>query len=426
MIDFRHGDNRQILRQMIDDGVRVDSVVTDPPYGLTSIIKRFGKQGSAPALSNGPTGVFKRASGGFMGQTWDGTQIERDPEFWRLVYDVMKPGAYCLAFSGARTGHWQAVAMEQAGFIMHPMIGWVSGQGFPKAHAADLEGWDGWAYGTQSMKPALEPIYFAQKPFSEKTGAANILKHGVGAINIDACRVGGAFFIQVGDRLVLSPGRHPANLVHDGSDAVVALFPESKGQQGDVRGTEPSRTGDENTHCYGKYGRVPAATRNDSGSAARFFNSFRYACDKCHDTGRIDDGDMSAGGYVLEDCSHLCPVCAGESAVARCVDPIIYHPKATKADRAGSKHPTVKPIRLLRWLCRLITPPGGTILDPFAGSGTTGAAALSEGFSAILIEKEDSYAADIRQRFNLLDGSYDFDQEYQNLVVDNFSLDDIL
>lgn len=403
MIDFRHGDNRQILRQMIDDGVRVDSVVTDPPYGLTSIIKRFGKQGSAPALSNGPTGVFKRASGGFMGQTWDGTEIERDPEFWRLAYDVMKPGAYCLAFSGARTGHWQAVAMEQAGFIMHPMIGWVSGQGFPKAHAAGLEGWQGWAYGTQSMKPALEPIYFAQKPFGEKTGAANILKHGVGAINIDGCRAGGEDLsyrttsyrearsgefsgqaqtnFTTGSKTVT--GRHPANLAHDGSDAVVALFPDSKGQQGDVRGTEPSA---KTKHAYGEFeARTPAAARNDSGSAARFFNSF------------IPDAD-----------------------------PIIYHAKATKGDRAGSKHPTVKPIGLLRWLCRLITPPGGTVLDPFAGSGTTGAAALAEGFNAILIEKEDSYADDIRQRFNIIDGKYDLDAELEKLTVDNFSLEDIL
>src|SRR5690606_36728341 len=139
----------------------------------------------------------------------------------------------------------------------------------------------------------------------------------------------------------------------------VALFPESKGQQGDVRGTEKSHTGDENTHCYGEFGRVGFAKRSDtSGSAARFFETYPF------------DGT-----------------------------PIIYHPKAGKTDRAGSSHSTVKPVGLMRALVRHITPPGGTVLDPFAGSGTTGVAALAEGMDCILIEQEPAYAADIRRRF---------------------------
>lgn len=414
-ITLHEGDNRESLRRLIDRGVRVHSVVTDPPYGLTSITKRFGKEGAAPAKF-GADGAFARASAGFMGSKWDGTGIERDPEFWKLVWEILLPGGYVVAFSGSRTGHWQACAMEMAGFVMHPFLGWVYGQGFPKAHNAskaidrelgtgdareitaelytakrikpgatvvaeggygkqdvdftatvsrggspEAQQWDGWAYGGQALKPALEPIYVGQKPFSEKNGALNLLRHGVGALNIDGCRVATPDHkMQTGGSDI---GRHPANLLHDGSDEVVALFPESKGQQGDVRGTENSHTGDENTNCYGEYGRIAAPKRGDTnGSAARFFNAF--------------------------------PLDA---------DPIRYHAKAGKVDRAGSRHPTVKPVALMQWLVTLVTPPGGIVLDPFAGSGTTGQAAMNLGFDAILMEAEPQFAADIRARFNLHD-----------------------
>lgn len=277
------GDNRESLRRLIDQGVRVHSVVTDPPYGLVSVQKRFGKEGSAAARTEGNDGSFARLSGGFMGKAWDGTGIERDPEFWKLIYDILLPGGYVFAFSGSRTGHWQACAMEMAGFVMHPMHGWTFGSGFPKAHNASkaidqhlgVDGtkgdvrvasgskrnsmaghfaggeyhdyvpgspeaaqWEGWAYGTQAQKPALEPIYLGQKPFSEKTGAANLLMHGVGAVNIDGCRVptnpdvddprlGGTGSWKTdkaaqnvyeggyegGDIASSSLGRHPANLI---------------------------------------------------------------------------------------------------------------------------------------------------------------------------------------------------------------------
>lgn len=425
-------DNRMSLRRLIDSGVRVHSVVTDPPYGLTSIVKRFGKGGSAPA-KQGTDGAFARASKGFMGKEWDGSGIERDPEFWRLIWEILLPGGFVFAFSGSRTGHWQACAMEQAGFIMHPMHGWVFGSGMPKAHDAAkaidkvlgtpgevvptgdpvkrmipcaeqnssgswtkdsgreyqpgeyLPGspealqWRGWKYGTQSQKPALEPIYLGQKPFSEKTGAANLLKHGVGAVNIDGCRVptnpgvddprlGGNGTWKTdkaaknvynggyaGENVSSSPlGRHPANLILDGSSEVVALFPESKGQQGPV-GPEhgPRKT----VNCFGDYGpRPPTLPRGDEGSAARFFHAFPP-------------------------------------------DPLVYHPKAGKEDRAGGNHPTVKPIALMQYLIRHVTPPGGTVLDPFAGSGTTGEAALREGFDCILMESEPEYVAFLRERF---------------------------
>lgn len=414
-ITLHEGDNREHLRRLIDEGVRVHAIVTDPPYGLTSIAKRFGKEGAAAARKEGTDGSFSRLSRGFMGKTWDGTGIERDPEFWKLCHDILLPGGYCFAFSGSRTGHWQACAMEMAGFVMHPMHGWVFGSGWPKAHNAskaidkmlnttdqreivetkyeakrmapgatvvregayrkreeeesdptfqanverggspEAQQWDGWAYGTQAQKPALEPIFLGQRPFSEKTGAANLLKHGVGAVNIDATRV------PYSDSSTSeSKARHPANLLHDGSDEVVAMFPDSDGQQAAVGPQHGAKAG---VNCYGDYGpREDTPPRRDSGSAARFFHAFPP------DT-----------------------------------DPLIYHPKAGRSDRAGSKHPTVKPIALMQYLIRHITPPGGVVLDPFAGSGTTAEAARREGFDCILMEADSEYAQFIRD--TLIGGS---------------------
>lgn len=771
-VTLHEGDNRESLRRLIDQGVRVHSVVTDPPYGLVSIQKRFGKEGSKAARTEGNDGSFARLSGGFMGQAWDGSGIERDPEFWKLIYEILLPGGYVFAFSGSRTGHWQACAMEMAGFVMHPMHGWVFGcmdtatecltrrgwlaytdllptdevlqwdsetdtlswvvpehvheydfdgemvqiknrhthqvltpnhrvyakvrrhsrhpkptayevveanevhnrpgnwqvdlpmastlyqsqcvvdpafaylvgwwltdawphkdanaccfsqskpetlvklrsalegfnaseyvkpakkdthndehtfyltgpmadrlrnefpdrtlgwevlgwtidarralyeglmdgdgsrnkagqiaeafwsqkqdrrdvflalalsigircyedpvkgvvyvnqktrttqvqgkqradmlpyrgkvwcltvptgafvvrrsgrpfitgnSGFPKAHAADkaidkalgahktsrgtesrdydsasgdygmknrcrdcgrpffssnpckcpkpgavtpeAAQWEGWAYGTQTQKPALEPIYLGQKPFDAKTGAANLLKHGVGAVNIDGCRVPttseelvvddgrrvdmqrdtihegydrpNATMFRTGKPAVRggpsnTQGRHPANLILDGSPEVVAMFPDSKGQQG--------RSTDANRSQVNTYGAVTDngksyEPRADSGSAARFFHQF------------------------------------GPDA-----DPLFYHPKAGKADRAGSKHPTVKPIALMQYLIRHITPPGGVVLDPFAGSGTTAEAARREGFDCILMEAQPEYIAFLKQRFDFTDDEID-------------------
>lgn len=350
LVSLYEGDNRDVLKVLIAEGVRVHAVVTDPPYHLESVVARFGKTGSAAAQA-GSDGRFARQSKGFMGRAWDGAQgdyrIAQDPDFWNLVRQILLPGGYVLGFASPRTGHRQAVAMETAGFIIHPFFGWVYAQGFPKAHSAAKAGgkWEGWFYGAQSCKPALEPIYVAQSPFEGKSQIANLLRHGVGAMNIDACRLEGG---EGQGR----EGRWPANLLHDGSPEVLAQFPEAPGQAG--RTSTANRVANKNV--YGdmiRGGGEASAPRSDSGSAARFFNSF----------------------------------------------PVVYHAKATAADRAGSTHPTVKPVELLQWLCRLVTPPGGIVLDPFAGSGTLGTAATLEGFDAILIEREPDYCADIIRRF---------------------------
>ena len=224
--------------------------------------------------------------------------------------------------------------------------------------------WEGW--GT-ALKPALEPIVFARKPL-DGTVAANVLAYGVGALNIDACRIEGepvqAVFSgakggnreAVGGAAVFgdsgkyqsephSAGRWPANVIHDGSPEVVEAFPANAGAFAPVRGTEESVPAKGDV-VYGFRERVPHHHHGDSGSAARFF----------------------------------------------------YSAKADAEDRLGSKHPTVKPIDLMAWLCRLVTPPGGVILDPFAGTGTTGLAAMREGFDCILIEREAQYVADINRR----------------------------
>lgn len=354
------GDNRESLRKLIAQGVRVHSVVTDPPYALTSITKRFGGKSAAPARVDGNDGSFARLSSGFMGKKWDATGIERDPEFWRLIFEILLPGGYVFAFSGARTGHWQAGAMEQAGFIMHPMHGWVYGSGWPKpTYAPDLPEWEGWGYGTQSQKPALEPIYLGQRPFSEKGGVANIVKHGVGAVNINGCRVG---------------DRSPSNLILDGSPDVVGLFPHGKSGKPGIK-----RKGNEGA-CYGAESREPGTNMvgyGDEGSNARFFHQFALAEE---DYQRAIDA-----GVIGEDRG----------------DAIVYHAKANKIDRAGSKHPTVKPIGLVEYLVRHITPPGGIVLDPFAGTGTTAEAARRQGFLCIVMESEPEYVDFLVSRLNL-------------------------
>jgi DNA modification methylase len=443
---IHHGDCLEILRAMPD--ASVDSVVTDPPYGLS-----------------------------FMGKKWDYDVPSAD--IWRECLRVLKSGGHLLAFAGTRTQHRMAVRIEDAGFEIRDLIAWVYGSGFPKSldvskaidkaagrnsdavaalkdelrKAFDSSGltlsilnercgfeasgylrksstwtgvlpspekwwkmrevigcdeslsfefkeierevigqkpwtnsaahfvpgenhkervnlditapateaarqWQGW--GT-ALKPALEPITLARKPL-EGTVAANVLTHGTGGINVDGGRVGtdevktnakakGSSFTSVGDSQGFNGceesvhiGRWPANFIHDGSDEVVGLFPETGkstgGRIGNAGGGSvpnvPTGTFEAGNPGYG-----------DTGSAARFF----------------------------------------------------YCAKASKADRdADNHHPTVKPTDLMRYLCRLVTPPGGIVLDPFMGSGSTGKAAILEGFQFIGIEREAEYVAIAKAR----------------------------
>ena len=291
-----HGDCLERLRELPD--CSVDACVTDPPYGLS-----------------------------FMGKAWD--YDVPGAEVWREVLRVLKPGGHLLAFAGTRTQHRMAVQIEDAGFEIRDLIAWVYGSGFPKSRNLDGD-WQGW--GT-ALKPALEPITVARKPLGG-TVAANVLRHGTGAINVDGCRVGD------------STGRWPANLIHDGSEDVVWCFPQTTPspskpvRQGGGQGYKPGAE-------YGAARDGFGVGYGDSGSAARFF----------------------------------------------------YCAKASKADRGVENvHPTVKPTELMRYLCRLVTPPGGVVLDPFMGSGSTGKAAVLEGFRFIGIEREAEYLEIARQR----------------------------
>ena len=275
------GDAATTMRNLPGDSV--DSIVTDPPYGL-----------------------------GFMGKKWD-VGVPAVDVFAECLR-VLKPGGHLLAFGGSRTYHRLAVAVEDAGFEIRDQIMWVYGSGFPKSRnvGKDVPEFDGW--GT-ALKPAHEPIVMARKP-PAGTVASNVMEHGTGALNIDGCRVGteenlervsggsanrvGDWGMKAGHTAPQPQGRFPANLIHDGSEEATAGM----------------------------------------GQAARYF----------------------------------------------------YCAKASKKDRGeGNKHPTVKPTELMRYMCRLVTPPGGVVLDPFMGSGSTGKAAVKEGFKFIGIEKEKEY-----------------------------------
>jgi site-specific DNA-methyltransferase (adenine-specific) len=398
------GDCREVLAELPEN--HFDSCCCDPPYHLTSIVKRFGAENAAPAQF-GSDGRYARVSGGFMNKAWDGGDVAFDPATWRAVWRVLKPGAHLVAFGGTRTFARMAVAIEDAGFEIRDTIAWLYGSGFPKSHdvskgldrtldfdwrmvgtrpgvgnnntttrgifgteilvteTTNLFGnaWNGW--GT-ALKPAMELLVLARKPLSEGTIAANVLKWGTGAINVDGCRIGTSKDVpasaakdRIGqiakgdergrtmDTAGFDPnvGRWPANVTHDGSAEVTAAFPETI-SGGGVRNSA------KDAGIYGAY--VGDEERREfeanEGSAARFF----------------------------------------------------YTSKADSDDRLGSKHPCVKPLDLMQWLVRLVTPPGGRVLDPFSGTGTAGEAAWREGFSAVLIEREEEYCADIRRRMALV------------------------
>jgi site-specific DNA-methyltransferase (adenine-specific) len=378
------GDCRLLLRDLADNSL--DSIVTDPPYEL-----------------------------GFMGKGWDNTGVAYDKTLWLQALRVLKPGGHLLAFGGTRTYHRMACAIEDAGFEIRDQIQWIYGSGFPKSHNLEAD-WKGW--GT-ALKPANEPICMARKPLSEDTVETNVLRWGTGAINVDGCRVGfsspqdqasafpggkvtshgagslaGPGSAQDVDRLEFDAernlkGRWPANLVHDGSPEVLDTFPEASGAKADVSPDAPSpktsgiynkmnREGEasKNRRYSDKGGTsftlTPGARRFDTGSAARFF----YCA-------KADRTDRNEGLDGLEKK----PLFWSSGTKS----PGTFQAEGTDKS-SENNHPTVKPVDLMRWLVRLVTPPAGQVLDPFMGSGSTGKACAMEGFDFVGMELSPEYA----------------------------------
>lgn len=397
------GDCLAVLKTLPDNSV--DSIVTDPPYGLSK--GKAGGSGVASSTLDNPYGRARigtgNGAGGFMGLAWDS---DVPPvEIWAECLRVLKPGGYLLAFAGTRTQHRMACRIEDAGFEIRDMLAWIYGSGFPKSRniseqdmsGEDADKWDGW--GT-ALKPALEPITMARKPIAKgHTVAANVLVHGTGAINIDACRVSSddpnpsiarrqgstnhlstrsaAESIAAGKmesrqspeafkaaRAGESLGRWPANLIHDGSAEVVALFPSSAGASAPVKGTENSKASV--GRVTGARERVEGVFHGDNGSAARFFYCAK-ASPKDRHAGLEHPGAQFKTGTTLR--------------------------KVENTATTGNNHPTVKPTDLMAYLCRLVTPAGGVVLDPFMGSGSTGKAAMREGFEFIGCELDEAYLA---------------------------------
>lgn len=348
-----HGDCRDVMRTMEPNSV--DSIVTDPPYGLS-----------------------------FMGKGWD--HGVPGIEFWVEALRVSKPGAHLLAFGGTRTFHRLTVAIEDAGWDIRDCVMWVYGSGFPKSHNLK-DKWSGW--GT-ALKPAWEPIIMARKPL-DGTVAQNVLKYGTGAININGARVGmevipaqvrgvskiGTFEGADGNVTPEHTGRWPANLIHDGSDEVLGLFPNTKSGTGAIRKVAQGlfRLGGDGKANI-EYG--------DSGSAARFFY-----CAKASKA----DRDEGLEGFELKQ------TIGGGGTNDPNGNDVCGKYQSVKSP-ARNYHPTVKPTELMRYLCKLVTQSGGVVMDPFMGSGSTGKAATLEGFNFIGIEQDAEYIKIAEARIN--------------------------
>jgi site-specific DNA-methyltransferase (adenine-specific) len=401
------------MKEMPDN--LVDSIVTDPPYEL-----------------------------GFMGKSWDSSGIAFNVDVWQEALRVLKPGGHLIAFSGSRTYHRMAVAIEDAGFEIRDQIMWVYGSGFPKSHnvskgidkAAGAERevvgerkqranfinslvpmnasvdevkyitapstpqaqqWDGW--GT-ALKPAHEPMVLARKPFIG-TVANNVLTFGTGGLNIDGSRVGSEGGTKIADKdlaessasktvtaygdglggpkakPVENLGRWPANFIHDGSDEVVALFPDTK--SGAIKPYVRNKESVNVDFLQGTEQVEKSFDYADSGSAARFFY-----CAKASKRDRNEGLDGFAP--KKQDESRKEGNVGGDNPRNRGVHERVNH------------HPTVKPTDLMRYLVRLVTPPNGTVLDPFMGSGSTGKACAYEGFDFIGIDESAEYVEIARAR----------------------------
>ena len=339
------------LRDMPD--ASVDAVVTDPPYGLSNTTPAQ----VADTITQWVTGnrEYLPTGRGFMGHEWDG--FVPPVAVWDECLRVLKPGGHLLAFAGSRTHDLMTLGIRLAGFEIRDSIAWLHAQGFPKAKS--------------QLKPAFEPVTLARKPLSG-TVAANVQEHGTGALNVDGCRVG--------DEV-----RH---------EAFTSLAPTAGNRLG-AHGTQEARRG---TRGEPKeyVGRWPANVVLDESQAAeldRQSGNVKTGATKPHRR----DPDSSPMFKVGKWMTHSQP--ASEGGASR----FFYVAKAPKSERPvvdGTAHPTVKPLALMRWLVRMVTPPGGTVLDPFAGSGTTLEAAMLEGFNVTGIEREADYLPLIQARID--------------------------
>ena len=386
------GDSLAVLDTIVD--ATFDSCVTDPPYHLTQV----SRGGSCRTNDTStPYGRARVGSKGFMGKTWDGGDVAFDPEYWKQVYRVLKPGANLLAFGGGRTYHRLATAIEAAGFVIIDQLMWIYGQGFPKSHdiqaalikqgmsTDEAARWAGWE---TALKPAHEPICFAFKP-REGTYAANIVAHGVGGINVDECRIdlNGGYKSKANGRPSQtglsdnydpteanqpdSKGRWPANVLLS-EEAAEALDAQS--------GSGKNRTNEASAlSSYAEAGATDFAMKPGprGGSPNGRWPANVLLSEEAAEALDAQSGLLKSGACPAGDPATIYADTAGTSKFFFCA-------KASQKERREgcdvNKHPTVKPLKLMRWLCRLITPPGGFILDPFVGSGSTGVAALKEGF----------------------------------------------
>lgn len=406
------GDSLKVLKELPENSV--DSVITDPPYEL-----------------------------GFMGKGWDKSGIAHNTKFWAECLRVLKPGGFLLSFGGSRTYHRMACAVEDAGFEIRDSIQWLYGSGFPKshnvsktidkaAHATEAKQWEGW--GT-ALKPGFEPVVVARKPLGAgRTVANNVLTWGTGAINIDECRVGSETIVNPPSRTkdgsvalgggcpattpTTATGRFPANVIlsHsmgcvDTGETVCEHIPEqTKGSSVGTVTAGMSFGGSSGGYNFAKY---TTPERNTVNSV--------YKCEQGCPIAEID----KQSGIVKGEIGTVGKGTSAEFKPGQTKDGasldrgsstkdmggasrFFYHAKAGKRERPvytdteGNRvaHPTVKPLALMQYLCRLVTQPGGVVLDPFAGSGTTIEAAILEGFHVVGIELTDEYIPLIQQRLD--------------------------
>jgi len=341
---------------------KISSVVTDPPYEL-----------------------------GFMGKGWDASGIAYSVEMWKQAFRLLPPGGHLVAFGGSRTYHRMTCAIEDAGFEIRDCLMWLYGSGFPKSRNLDGE-WDGW--GT-ALKPAHEPIVLARKPL-DGTVAENVQEHGTGALNIDGCRVGNETTITTKGKGFAgsfeggtnnqggkeTEGRWPANLILD--EAAGEMLDAQSGER--PGGAYPTQRGAAVATGFGQGQPTEGGSRQmgDTGGASRFFYCAKTSkAERNAGLERFEKKQIAGKGNGL---ARTCATC-GASVLEGCDCPDRTYENPTKANH----HPTVKPIALMRWLVRLVTPPGGTVLDPFTGSGTTGCAAVLEDFDFVGIEKDREY-----------------------------------